>query len=275
MNEGGKAAWPRLTWGPLTALAALGAGIAFVNATSNLMEAARDHRTLDAWEPFVWEYSSWTLVLLLAPLVGRALTRWPRTGMPFWRFLLIHAALTFPFSATHVTGMWVLRKLAYWIAGGSYDFWHNQPLTIFLYEWRKDVTAYALIALIYYLFRRRAQASVAPPALERIELRERGSVAFLAPGDVLYVEAAGNYVEFHTATRSHLVRGTLASWEAQLTARGFARVHRSRLVNRARIAATKSTPSGDLEITLDGGKTIAGSRRFRSALEPASAVMSR
>jgi DNA-binding LytR/AlgR family response regulator len=71
------------------------------------------------------------------------------------------------------------------------------------------------------------------------------------------------------------VRGTLASWEAQLTARGFARVHRSRLVNRARIAATKSTPSGDLEITLDGGKTIAGSRRFRSALEPASAVMSR
>ena len=273
-SEGGKEAWPRLKWGPLATLALLGAGIAFVNATSSLMEAARDHRSLDTWEPFVWEYSSWTLVLLLAPLVGRALVAWPRQGMPLWRFLLIQAALTFPFSAVHVTGMWLLRKLAYWIAGATYDFWHGQASTVFIYEWRKDVTTYALIALIYYLFRRQAPATVQPPALERIELRDRAGVAFLAPTDILYVEAAGNYVEFHTAARSHLVRGTLAAWETRLRAQGFARVHRSRLVNRARIAAIKSTVSGDLDITLDGGKTVSGSRRFRAALESAPAAMS-
>jgi DNA-binding LytR/AlgR family response regulator len=92
---------------------------------------------------------------------------------------------------------------------------------------------------------------------------------FLPPADILFVEAAGNYIEFHTATRTHLVRGTLSAWEARLAERGFARVHRSRLVNRARIRALKPTPSGDVEITLDDGRTVLGSRRYRAALAEA------
>ena len=63
------------------------------------------------------------------------------------------------------------------------------------------------------------------------------------------------------------MRGTLAAWEARLTARGFVRVHRSRLVNRARIASLKPTPSGDMEIALDTGATLSGSRRYRVGLE--------
>ena len=87
----------------------------------------------------------------------------------------------------------------------------------------------------------------------------------------LFVEAAGNYVTFHTAARSYLVRGTLAAWDGRLAARGFVRVHRSHLVNRAHIASFKPTASGDLEITLDSGRTLAGSRRYREALEAARA----
>jgi DNA-binding LytR/AlgR family response regulator len=63
-----------------------------------------------------------------------------------------------------------------------------------------------------------------------------------------------------------LVRGTLASWEARLLARGFVRVHRSRLVNKTQIAALKPTPSGDIEITLANGRTVLGSRRYRAVL---------
>lgn len=84
--------------------------------------------------------------------------------------------------------------------------------------------------------------------------------------DVSYVEAAGNYVEFHTATKTHLVRGTLASWEARLTARGFIRVHRSRLENRNKIVALRPTPSGDMEVTLSSGHMVLGSRRYRATL---------
>jgi hypothetical protein len=262
----------QVRWGPLTTLILLGGAIAIVNATSNIMEAARDHRALDPRAPFLWELSSWFVLLLLAPLVGRATRRLPpKTGrLPF--FLLAHAALTLPFSAAHVAGMVAIRKIGHWLMGQPYDFSHGQLPLVFLYEWRKDVIGYALIALLYYLFDRRGNAAVAaPPSSERIELRDRNGAIFLTPADILYVEAAGNYVEFHTAARTHLVRGTLAAWEARLVGRGFARIHRSRLINRAHIAAIKPTASGDVEITLDGGKTVAGSRRFRSALEAVTA----
>jgi DNA-binding LytR/AlgR family response regulator len=97
-------------------------------------------------------------------------------------------------------------------------------------------------------------------------VRDGGAAVFLAPGDISHVEAAGNYVEFHTSGRTHLVRGTLASWEARLIARGFIRVHRSRLVNRTKIASLKPTPSGDMEITLSNGQMVLGSRRYRAVL---------
>jgi DNA-binding LytR/AlgR family response regulator len=63
------------------------------------------------------------------------------------------------------------------------------------------------------------------------------------------------------------VRGTLASWEARLAARGFVRVHRSRLVNRTAMSAIKPTPSGDIEITLTDGRIVAGSRRYRAEFQ--------
>lgn len=92
---------------------------------------------------------------------------------------------------------------------------------------------------------------------------------FLPPGDILGVEAAGNYVQFHTRDRVHIVRGTLATWEARLKSHGFARMHRSRLVNRAGIGASKPKTSGHVEIALDDGRVVIGSRRYRDALAAA------
>jgi DNA-binding LytR/AlgR family response regulator len=123
---------------------------------------------------------------------------------------------------------------------------------------------------VYWVFRRRSEPPPKPaPGEDRIEIRDGGAAVFLQPGDILFVEAAGNYVDFHTAARSHLVRGTLAAWEARLSRSGFVRVHRSRIVNRARISALRPTPSGDIEITLDDGRTLLGSRRYRATLESA------
>ena len=89
----------------------------------------------------------------------------------------------------------------------------------------------------------------------------------LDPAQITWIEAAGNYVEIHAGGAAHLARGTLAAFEERLAGRGFLRVHRSRLVNRARVTTFKPTPSGDLEITLDDGSVIGGSRRFRNTLE--------
>jgi uncharacterized membrane protein YhaH (DUF805 family) len=271
-GQEGTGGWPRGQWGSWLFILAVGVVITLVNATSEILEAQRDGGDLDPRAPFLWEVSSLILVVALAPFIGMAVRRWPPRRENWPRSLLTHAALTVPFSVLHVAGMVAIRKVGYALAGSFYDFSHGALGRELFYEWRKDVLIYALLAATYYVFQRHAENQAAKPAGDqRIEVRDGGAAVFLAPADILVVEAAGNYVEFHTPARTHLVRGTLASWESRLTQRGFVRVHRSRLVNRSRIAAIKPTPAGDIDIVLDDGRNVAGSRRYRANLEAASA----
>lgn len=260
--------------GPWPVIALVGLAVAFVNATSGIMEYRRAGLDVHWSEPVLWEATSALVIVALAPLIGRAVARWPPRPDNLLRTGLIHFGLTVPFSLAHILAIFVLRESAYRAVGARYGFFDEDGLLgTFIYEWRKDVLVYGAIAAVYWWFQRQAERPPAPrPGEERIEIRDGGAAVFLPPGDILFVEAAGNYVEFHTAARTHLVRGTLSAWEAQLSARGFVRVHRSRLVNRARIAAIKPTPSGDLEIALDDGRVLAGSRRYKDALAAARAT---
>jgi DNA-binding LytR/AlgR family response regulator len=169
-----------------------------------------------------------------------------------------------------------LRKLAYFAAGGFYDFSHGRLWIELVYEYRKDVITYAILAGVFWLIQWRAEAAAARARAtpERIEIRDGATAVYLPPGDIVWVEAAGNYVEFHARGGVRLVRGTLSAWEAKLAPLGFVRAHRSRIVNRARIAAIRPTPSGDLSIALDDGREIAGSRRYREAVENSPAARS-
>lgn len=247
--------------GPWAAIVLVGVVVAFVNATSGIIEHAGGH-----WAaPVLWEGSSFIVMVAMAPAVGWAVRRWPFRRETLASSALIHFGLTIPFGLIHILIIFVVREAAYWAVGARYGFFDDGVAITMLYEWRKDVLVYAAFAATYAVFERRAKSERAP-ADERIEVRDGGAAVFLAPGDITHVEAAGNYVEFHAAGRTHLVRGTLASWESRLVARGFIRVHRSRLVNRTKIAALKPTPSGDMEITLSDGRIVLGSRRFRAVL---------
>jgi LytTr DNA-binding domain len=247
--------------------------ILFVNTTSDILEEARGDHPLAWWKPVLWETSSGVIIMAMAPLIGWALQLWPFRRDQLVRFALIHFACATVFSLVHILAIWVMREAAYAAVGERYGFFDDGVALTMLYEGRKDVLVYAGIALVYWLFQREAARAAPAAGEQRIEIRDGGASVFLPPGDIFFVEAAGNYVEFHTAARTHLVRATLASYQERLAARGFVRVHRSRLVNRARIRALKPTPSGDLEITLDDGRAIVASRRYRAALEaPAQAA---
>jgi len=54
--------------------------------------------------------------------------------------------------------------------------------------------------------------------------------------------------------------------EARLTSFNIVRVHRTRLVNLARVSGLKTGANGDFELTLDTGQAISGSRRYRDAV---------
>ena len=269
-DEAGTNGWTRVEWRPWAAVLLVGAAVAFVNATSGIIEGAGDH-----WiEPVVWEVTSAIAIIGLAPFIGAAIRRWPPRTDNLPAFALIHFGLTVPFALAHILFIFLVREGLYWAAGARYGFFDGGVAITLLYEWRKDVLSYSAIAATYWIFQfvaeRRRTAAAPAAGDQRIEIRDGGAAIYLAPSEITHVEAAGNYVEFHTPERTHLVRGTLAAWEAQLTARGFARVHRSRLVNRARITTIKPTPSGDIEIILDSGAALAGSRRYRDAFSKPS-----
>jgi hypothetical protein len=245
------------------------------------MEAASGGPPVDPRAPWAYEFSSIVMVIALAPFIGWMVWKVPwDPGMPTggWaRFAGLHALGACAFSVAHIAGMVLLRTGAFALAGETYDFTYRGDVWLpFFYEWRKDVLTYAAIAASYWAWgfwqaQKAAQQLVAPavtPAQDqRIEIRDGGRVTLLDPASIGWVEAAGNYVEIHAGGASHLVRGTLAGFEERLAAHGFVKVHRSRLLNRAKVASFKPTAAGDLEITLDDGSVIAGSRRFRAAVE--------
>lgn len=266
-GESGTNGSSRVQWGPWLAIALVAVVVATVNSTSNILEFKRSDVDIGWWEPVVWETSSAIIIVALAPLVGWAMRRWPPRPDQLVRFGLIHLGVTLPFALAHIAAIFIMRNAIYWMVDARYGFFDDGVGIVLLYEWRKDVLVYAALASVYWIFDYIAARQAPPPSGDqRIEIRDGGAAMFLAPPDILFVEAAGNYIEFHTAARTHLVRGTLAAWEARLAERGFVRVHRSRLVNRARIRALKPTPSGDVEITLDDGRTLLGSRRYRETL---------
>jgi hypothetical protein len=83
----------------------------------------------------------------------------------------------------------------------------------------------------------------------------------LAPGEIDWVAAAGNYVELHTGSRTVLHRAPLVAVEALLAPHGFVRIHRSRLVARRAVAKLRAT-----DVVLHDGVSLKIGARFRAAL---------
>lgn len=280
-TSGGKAGtsgW-RIEWAPLALVAGVSAIVGVVNATSGLMEAQAEGDIIDPRVPWVFEFTSIVVILALAPMIGWAVRRFPPGDGRWVMFAGGHAGVSTVFALVHIAGMVALRVAAYSAVGETYVFEDNGSLLLpVVYEWRKDLLTYAAIAAWYWVYgfwqaHRAADAMTAMPSPApvdtRIEIRDGSRVVLIEPADIVWVEAAGNYVEIHTAGAAHLARGTLAGFVEKLGPRGFVRIHRSRLVNKAKVKAFKPTPSGDLEITLDDGRAIVASRRYRGAIESA------
>ncbi len=260
-------------------------GLFLVNAIANSvtvsMDTRRVHLEVAGWEPVVWEVSSNLLSLLLVPAVV-AFTRWRPVEFDNWRRRLGEYALaSVVWSALHVTGMVALRKLAYSMAGGHYDFgdWWVQGA----YEYLKDVRGFAGTVLTieaYRLFLRRLQGEASLPGLaddapsnagpparpDRFLVRKLGKEFLVPAADIEWLQAAGNYVNLRVRGRDYPLRTTMAQIEEQLDPATFRRVHRSWMVNLDRVDRIEPVESGDARIVLQDGAVVPCSRRYRDAL---------
>lgn len=251
------------------AFAAVAGLYAAVNAASVIADRASLGRPVPAWEPWSWEMTSYAAWLAVAPFVFAAAARFrpPRLGWP--ATAIVHLLLSLLASLAHVGLMVGMRMTIYAAAGSAY----RQPgsaADILIYEYRKDLITYAILVAMF-LLAGRLFGPVAAPAAEgepfRLEVRDGSRTAWLAPEDVEWAQAAGNYVELHGRFGTLLHRETLAALEEALASHGFRRIHRSRIVRAAAVRAIETRSSGDFDLTLESGDRLAGSRRFRGRLQ--------
>jgi hypothetical protein len=78
----------------------------------------------------------------------------------------------------------------------------------------------------------------------------------VAPKEIDFASAAGNYIELHAHGRSTVWRQTMQNAERILRPAGFIRVHRSYLVPRRSIEAVRRGRKGPVEIALRDGRRV-------------------
>jgi hypothetical protein len=253
-----------------------------VNVLSQLDEAARDGRALASWIPISKEVSSAIGALLACSLAYLAM-RLATPGRTSWlRLVLVQALGSIVFSGVHQAVMTGLRIVIFGAYGRNY---HRPPLPAdLLYEYRKDLVAYAIIAGLFWLFQAPGLRAPAPaPGRERERQRDEappapggatfdivdGAKTLRVPvGWILAVHSVRNYVEFLLEDgRKPLMRTSLATVEAALASRGLVRTHRSWLVNPDRLRSLEATGSGDYRLGFDGDIQVPLSRRFPATLE--------
>lgn len=220
--------------------------------------------------PWVSQATSHFVILAMTPFITFMLSRYP---LGAWRRNLpMHFTAIIAFSAVHILAMVALRKLLTpLILGVPYEFGLADP-SVWLYEFRKDVLTYALIAALFAMNRLAEQRGLEAKAAEaeaserhRLTLKSGGRTFFVDAGDIIRVRAASNYVEVVTPGRTYLARATLSELEKLLESAGgrHVRVHRSHIVDTGHIREIIPTGEGDVTLVLDTGEEVPGSRRYR------------
>lgn len=246
------------------------AAVMVVITTFNSLNVLHEHvesgHPLRPWEPVLWEGSSAVYFLAAAPLMFAVIRRFWPLDRPVAVKVSAQLLAAVLISLGHVLAIGAIRWAAYRASGSRYDAFG--PLKDWPYELRKDLITYVSVAAVYVGWRllRTGSEAAKPGGADVLEVRDGARRHFVPLSDVLWVEAAGNYVELHRAASGLLHRASLSDMERRLAGEGFVRIHRSRLVRRDAIAAVQSKPTGDFLVSLKDGRELAGSRRYRRPL---------
>jgi DNA-binding LytR/AlgR family response regulator len=239
---------------------------AAVNALSVIDERSLSGEPIAAWEPWTWELTSVAVWMLLAPAIFVAARRLRPPQMRLLPSLAAHLGASIAVSLAHVSLMQAARVVVYRLAGSEYG---DTFAGAIIYEYRKDLVTYVLVVLFFLLFERVTRPAD-PDEPSRIEVRDGSRTFWMAPDEIEWAQAAGNYVELNGAFGSLLHRQTLAALERTLAPHGFVRVQRSRIVRKAAVTGLETRSSGDFEIVMASGARLGGSRRYRHHLRDSS-----
>jgi two-component system LytT family response regulator len=110
-----------------------------------------------------------------------------------------------------------------------------------------------------------------PPAGRRyatmLPIRSGRETLRLDVATIDWIDAAGDYMCLHAAGQTHVLRATMKELEEMLDPLVFQRVHRSTIVNLARVRSLRPHLNGECFLKLQSGQEIKLSRSFRDKVE--------
>jgi two-component system LytT family response regulator len=115
-----------------------------------------------------------------------------------------------------------------------------------------------------------APASAAPAApryARMLPIRSGRETVRLDVTTIDWIDAAGDYMCLHADGQTHVLRATMKELEEMLDPAVFQRVHRSTIVNLARVKSLRPHLNGECFLKLQSGQEVKLSRSFRDKVE--------
>ncbi|MDH5175365.1 MAG: LytTR family DNA-binding domain-containing protein [Gammaproteobacteria bacterium] len=113
-------------------------------------------------------------------------------------------------------------------------------------------------------------AGPAPPApryARMLPIRSGRETVRLDVTTIDWIDAAGDYMCLHADGQTHVLRATMKELEEMLDPAVFQRVHRSTIVNLARVKSLRPHLNGECFLKLQSGQEVKLSRSFRDKVE--------
>jgi two-component system LytT family response regulator len=101
---------------------------------------------------------------------------------------------------------------------------------------------------------------------ERLAVRAGNRFQIVRTGDLVWIEAADNYVRLRTGTGESLYRATMAEMTKVLDPARFIRIHRSVIISVDAVRFIEPWGLGEYQFVLSDGRKLASSRKYRDPI---------
>jgi len=105
-----------------------------------------------------------------------------------------------------------------------------------------------------------------PAEARRFIVKSGNTITIVKLDDIDWVEAADYYSTLHAGGKAHMLRRSLSDLETQLAPQGFARIHRSAIVNLERLRSLELREDGEYDAVLHSGERLRMSRGYRKTV---------
>ena len=240
-----------------------------IDTLSKISERANSGFGPDDFHLYSEQLTSGVAVLVMVIFVVYWTRLFPLRKDTWVPALIGHTAGSLLFAFGHFS-LTVLQRIAAHVFVDHNYRWREDFAANLIVEYQKDIKIYlAIVAILtaYRYYRRTQDKHAGTERLpSRLVVQTGSGDAILSYGDILYLEAARNYVDVHTGTRSYLIRDTIAKLEERLADGSFVRCHRSFIVNLEAVAEIQLL-DGAHKILLKNGTFVPLSRGYRSNFE--------